>query len=68
MGSGEKFLDSCPGLDVIWLASPELAGVVEELGLEHEQKGNSDELVRGVGCVSGGGVVNRILDLIDQGF
>ena len=68
VGSGEKFLDSCPGLDVIWIASPELAGVVEELGLEHELKGSSDDLGRGVGRVSGGVVVNRIFDLINQGF
>ena len=36
--------------------------------MEHELKGNSDNLGRGVGRVSCGGVVNRIFDLIDQGF
>ena len=31
-------------------------------------KGNSDDLGQGVGRVSCRGVVNRIFDLIDQGF
>ena len=68
VGSGEKFLEACPGLDVRCLASPELAVVVEDTGLEHELKSNSDDLGRVVGPVFGGGVVNRIFDLIDQGF
>ena len=68
VGSGEQLFEACPGLDVCWLALPKLAVVVEEPGLEHELKGNSDDLVRGVGCVSGRGVVNRIFYLIDQGF
>ena len=42
--------------------------VVKETSLEHELKGNSDNLVRGVGRVSCRGVVNRIFELIDQGF
>ena len=67
VGSGEKCLEACPGLDVRWLALPEIAVVVEEPGLEHELKGNSDDLGRGVGRVSGGGGVNRIFDLINQG-
>ena len=36
--------------------------------MEHELKVNYDNLGRGVGRVSYGGVVNRIFDLIDQGF
>ena len=48
--------------------SPELAVVVEEPGLENDLKGNYEYLGRGVGLVSGGGIVNRIFDLIDQGF
>ena len=68
MDSGEKFLEVCPGLDVRWLASPELAVVVGETGSEHDLKSNYDDLGRGVGRVSGGGVVNRIFDLINQGF
>ena len=68
MCSGEKFLEVCPDLDVRWLASPELAVVVEEPGLEHELKSNSNDLGRGVQRVSGGGVVNRIFEQIDQGF
>ena len=66
--SGEKFLEECLGLDVRWLASPELAFVLEEAGLEQELKSNSNDLGRGVRRVSSGGVVNRILDLIGQGF
>ena len=58
----------CPGLDICWLALPELVVFVEELGLENELKGNSDDLGRGVWRVSGEGVVNRVFDLIDQGF
>ena len=50
------------------MALPGLAVVIEETGLEHELKTNSDDLVRGVGHVSGGGVVNRIFDLINQVF
>ena len=68
VGSGKKFLEVCPGLDVRWLASPELSVVVEETGLEHELKSNYEDLGRGVGRVSGGGVVNLIFDLINQGF
>ena len=68
VGSGEKFLEVCPGLDIRWLTLPELSVVVEETGLEHELKSNSDDLGWGVGCISGGGVVNLIFDLIDQGF
>ena len=56
------------GWDVCCLASPELAVVVEDTGLGHELKSNSNYLGRGVGRVSGGGVVNHIFDLIDQGF
>ena len=36
--------------------------------MENELKSNSDDLGRGVGRVSCGGVFNRICDLIDQGF
>ena len=61
MVSGETFFGSCPGLDVRWLELPELSVVVEDPDLEHELKGNSNDLGRAVGCVSGGGVVNRIL-------
>ena len=68
MGSDKKSLDACPGLDVRWLELPELSVVVEDNGLEHELKINSKDLVRGVGRVSSGGVVNQIFDLIDQGF
>ena len=68
VGSGEKFLEVGPGLDVRWLASPELAVVVKNTGLEHELKRNSDNLDQGVDRVFCGGVVNRIFDLIDQGF
>ena len=66
--SGKKFLEVGPGLDVRRLASPQLAVFVKETGLEHELKSNSDDLGRGVGRVSCGGVANRIFDLIDQGF
>ena len=65
---GEKFLKACPGLDVNGLASPELAVVVEYPGLIHELKGNSNDLGMSVWRVSGGGLVNCIFDLIDQGF
>ena len=68
MGSGKKILEACPGLDVRWLASPDIALVFEDPSLKHDLKGNSDNLGRGVGHVPGGGVVNRISDLIDQGF
>ena len=68
VNSGEIFLEACLGLDLCCLASPEIAVVVEEPGLEHELKGNSDDLGRGVWRVSGGGVVNRIFELIDQDF
>ena len=68
VGHWRKFLESCPGLDVCWLALPELAVVVEETGLEHELKSNPNNLGQGVGRVSGGGVVNRIFDLVNQGF
>ena len=36
--------------------------------MEYELKGKSDDLGRGVGRVSCGGVVNRIFDLINHGF
>ena len=36
--------------------------------MEHELKGNSDDLGRGVGLVSYGGIVNRVFELIDQCF
>ena len=68
VGSGKTFLEVCPGLDVLLLASPELAVVVEETGLEHELKRNSKDLHWGVGRDSGGGVFNRIFDLTHQGF
>ena len=44
VGSGKKFLEVGPCLDVRWLASPELAVVVKETDLEHELKSNSDDL------------------------
>ena len=52
VGSGKTFLEVCPGLDVRWLASPELSVIVKETGLEHKLKSNSDDLGRGVGRVS----------------
>ena len=36
VGSGNKFLEVHPGLDVLWLASPELTVVVKYTGLEHK--------------------------------
>ena len=68
MGNGEIFLEACPGLDILWLASPEIAVVDDEPVLEHELKGISENLGRGVGRVSGRGVVNCIFELINQGF
>ena len=56
VGGGEKFLEVGPGLEALWLASPELAVVVKETVLEHELKSNSNDLGRGVGRVSCGGV------------
>ena len=58
VGSCKKILEACPGLDVSWLAPPELAVVIEYPGLKHELEGNYDDLGRGVGRVSGGGVVH----------
>ena len=66
-GQLQKILEASPGLDVSWFAPPELAVVVKETGLENNLKSNSDDLGWGVGRVSGGGVVNRIFDLINQG-
>ena len=42
--------------------------VIEDTSLKHELKGNSDNLGRSIRRVSGGGVDNRIFDLIDQVF
>ena len=42
--SGENFLEVGPGLDVRWLASTYLVVVVKNTSLEHELKGNSDDL------------------------
>ena len=63
-----KFLEVGPGLYVRWLASPELAVVVKETGVEHKLKSNYNDLGRDVVRVSCGGVVNHIFDLINQGF
>ena len=68
VGSGKKILEEGPGFGVRWLAPPYLAVVVKNTSLEHELKGNSDDLGQGVRRASCGGVVNRIFDLIDQGF
>ena len=68
VNSGEIFLEACLGLDLCCLASPEIAVVVEEPGLEQDLKRNPNNLGMGVWSVSGGGVVNHIFDLIDQGF
>ena len=68
VGSGKNFLEVGPGIDVHWLASPYLEVVVKKTSLEHELKGNSDDLGQGVGRVSCGAVVNRIFDLTNQGF
>ena len=68
VGSCKEFLEACPGLVVSWLAPPEFAVVIEESGLEQELESHYDNLGRGVGRVSGGGVVHRIFDLIDEGF
>ena len=68
VGNGEKFLEACLGLDVRCLASPELAVVVEEPGLERKLKINSDDLGWGMGRFSSRGVVNHIFYIINQGF
>ena len=46
VGSGKIFLEVCLGLDVLWLELPELAVVVEDTGLEHDLKSNSDDLMQ----------------------
>ena len=68
VGRGEKFLQVGPGIDVRWLALPYLSVVVKKTSLEHELKSNFNDLGWGIRHVSCGGVVNRIFDLIDQGF
>ena len=68
VGRDKKFLEVGPGLDVRCLALPYLTVVVKKTSLEHELKINSDDLGRGVRRVFCEGVVNRIFDLIDQGF
>ena len=68
VGRFQKFIEACTGLDVSWLEPPDLSVVIEEPGLEHKLEGNSGDLGRGMGRVSGGGVFHRIFDLNDQGF
>ena len=67
-GSCKEFFEACPGLVVSWLAPPEFVVVIEESGMEQELESNCDNLGRGVGRVSGGGVVHRIFDLINKDF
>ena len=43
VGSGEKFLEVGPGLDIRWLASPDLAVIIKDTGLENELKSNSND-------------------------
>ena len=68
VSSCEEFLEACSGLVVKSLAPPEFAVVIEESGLEQELERNCNDLGRGVGHVSGEGVVHHIFDLIDEGF
>ena len=68
VGGCKEFLEACPGLVLIWMAPTEFAVAIEESGLEQDLEGNYDDLVRDVGCVSSGGSVHRIFDLIDKGF
>ena len=68
VGICEELLEACLGLVVSRLAPPEFAVVIENSGLEQELESNGDDLGRGVGRVSGGGVVHLIFDLIDESF
>ena len=68
VGSCEEFLEACPDLVVTWMTPPYFVVVIEEPGLEQELVGNCDDLGRGIGRVSGGGVVHRIFNLINKGF
>ena len=43
VGRGETFLEVCPGIDVRWLASPDLAVIIKDTGLENELKSNSND-------------------------
>ena len=67
-GPWRKLLETGPGLDVRWLASPYLAVAIKKTSLKHELESDSDDLGWGVGRVPCGGVVNRIFDLINKGL
>ena len=68
VGSCKEFLEACPGRVISWMAPPEFVVVIEEPGMEQELERNCDDLGRGLGCVSSGGVVYRIFDQIDKVF
>ena len=68
VGSCKKILEAYLGLFVSRLAPPEFSVIIEESGLKKELESNYNDLGRGVGRVSGGGVVNRIFDLTNESF
>ena len=68
VGSCKKILEAYLGLVVSRLAPPEFSVIIEESGLKKELESNYNDLGRGVGRVSGGGVVNLIFDLTNESF
>ena len=68
MGSCEELVEACSSLVVSSLAPQEFSVVIEKSDLEQDLERNFDDMGKGVGCVSGGGVVHRIFDLIDESF
>ena len=68
MGQGEVCLEIVPSLFGVVLALPGFSIVQEHAGCEEDLKGGSDNLGRGIGSISGGGIVEGVFDLVEEAF
>ena len=68
MVQGEVCLEIGPSLVGVVLVLPGFAIVQEHAGCEEELKGGGDNLGRGIGSISGGGIVEGVFDLVEEAF
>ena len=60
MGQGEVCLEIGPSLVGVVLELPGFSIVQEHAGCEEELKCGGDDLVRGIGSIAGGGIVEGV--------
>ena len=68
VGDGKGSFEGRPGFGGGGLAFPEFALVVEHAGFENQLVGDGGDLDRGIRCVTGGGKIDGVFDLVEEYF